>query len=192
MTTSITDSPQFNRWAAAWGILGVALLLAQANWRLAPRAAEALTWEEGLTGWQIALTVTWLVVSLYAEGYRAFHQRFCPRVIVRARYLANNTTWIRGIFAPFFCMALFHATRRAKIAAWIVMFMVIALIILIRQIPQPWRGIIDIGVVAALTWGLTSLLYYAFLAAMGRTVEVDPQLPPDPEADDSPVTATGE
>ena len=192
MTASISDSPQFNRWAAAWGVFGVAALLANATYRLAPRAAEAMTWEEGLTTWQIAVTVTWLVFNLYAEGYRAFHQRFCPRVIARARYLATNPTRLRVIFAPFFCMALFHATRRAKIAAWIVMFMVIALVIIIRQVPQPWRGIIDVGVVAALAWGLTSLLYYAFLAAMGRAVEVDPQLPPEPVTTAPTATAVGE
>lgn len=189
MTASITHRPQFNRYAAAWGILGVAVLLGNATFRLGERAYVAITWEDGLSAWYIGAGVLWLLVSLYAEGYRAFHMRFCPRVVARAHYLAHNPTPIRVIFAPLFCMALFHATRRGKIAAWAVLFMVVALVLVISQVPQPARGLIDLGVAAALAWGVVSLLYFAALAAMGRAIDADPQLPAGSGAESKAASA---
>lgn len=162
-------------WLGVWGVLGVALLLGQAIWRLAPLALEALS--SSLTTQHMVILIGWTAFSLYTEGYRAFHQRFSPRVVMRARHLAKHPTFFRGLFAPLYCMALFHASRRGKIAAWVVLIMVVILIALIRLVDQPWRGIIDAGVVAALVWGLTSLIYFGLLAILGRPVDVDPQLP---------------
>jgi hypothetical protein len=42
--------------------------------------------------------------------------------------------------------------------AWVGTLAIIILVLLVNQLSQPWRGIIDAGVVVGLTWGLASLL----------------------------------
>ena len=34
----------------------------------------------------------------------------------------------------------------------------IVLIVSVRQLPQPWRGMVDAGVVVGLTWGVVSII----------------------------------
>ena len=40
----------------------------------------------------------------------------------------------------------------------------IALIILVRFLSQPWRGIVDAGIVAGLSWGFIALLAFSLQA----------------------------
>jgi uncharacterized membrane protein YkgB len=74
-------------------------------------------------------------------------------------------------------MAFFRAARRAKTAAWIVTIMVLIAIFIVRQVPQPWRGVIDTGVVAGLAWGSISLIITAIRALVGHIAVADPELP---------------
>jgi len=57
-------------------------------------------------------------------------------------------------------MGYFHATKRTKIVAYSLTIGITLLVILVRLIPQPWRGIIDAGVVVGLTWGVLSLIIF--------------------------------
>jgi hypothetical protein len=141
---------------ASWGVLGVLGLLGQASFRLGGRALEAL--ESDLSGPQLATLVAWTVFNLYAEGYRAFQKRFSPRVVVRAFHLARFPQPLHVTLAPFYCMALLHAAKRERIVAWSTVVMIMGFILLLRHIPQPWRGIVDAGVVAALLWGAGAIL----------------------------------
>ena len=143
---------------ASWGVLGVLLLLSQAIWRLGARALEALRMD--LSSAQIALLLVWTAFNLYAEGYRAFQKRFSPRVVVRAAHLSKHPTLVHVALAPFYCMALFHATRRNRLVAWGTVIMVMAFILLLRQVPQPWRGMVDAGVVVALAWGAGAIIVF--------------------------------
>jgi hypothetical protein len=43
-----------------------------------------------------------------------------------------------------------------------------ALVFLIRLIPQPWRGILDLGLVTAFGWGFLSALIMGAMAVLGR------------------------
>jgi hypothetical protein len=61
--------------------------------------------------------------------------------------------------------------------AWGVTLGVIALVMLVRAAPQPWRGIIDGGVVVGLFLGGISIVYYLVLAFSGRALEVATDLP---------------
>lgn len=159
-----------------WGVLGVVALLSQAIYRLAPLAWEPIR-DGNLSTFQAALYAGWMVFSAYSEGYRGFQKRFCPKVVNRALYLANNPRPLYVLLAPAFCMALFHATKRGLITAWGISLSVVGLVILVRTFPQPWRGIIDGGVVLGLSWGIAALLYYLWVGVRGGVVEGADELP---------------
>lgn len=149
--------------AALWGIGGIVLLLLQALWRLTPLALEPLQTGQ-LSLAQGILYAAWTVCNAYAEGYRGFQKGFAPRCASRAVALAQHPTLLRVLLAPAYCMALFDAPRRRLIVSWVLVLGITALILLVRSVPQPWRGIIDAGVVAGLGWGLVALLASSFSA----------------------------
>jgi len=98
---------------------------------------------------------------VYAEGYRGFQQRFSPRFAERAHRIRTEPTLARVLLAPLYCMALFDAPRRRVVASWLLVAMIVLLIIIVRQFPQPWRGAVDAGVVAGLSYGLAATLYFS-------------------------------
>ena len=93
----------------------------------------------------------------YLEGYRGFQQGFSPRAAARVRHLRDHASWLETVLAPLFVMSYFHAHRRRQIISLLLTSLIICLVLVVRLIPQPWRGIIDLGVVAGLTWGVLSL-----------------------------------
>ncbi|NRB73301.1 MAG: hypothetical protein HRU46_02985, partial [Verrucomicrobiales bacterium] len=54
---------------------------------------------------------------------------------------------------------------------------IILLILLVRFLPQPWRGIVDFGVVLGLSYGLISFLVYTAKALFAPSFEVSPEVP---------------
>ena len=146
-------------WAGWWGIVGVLALLGQATARLAPHALALRHQTLGALEWLVL--VCWVAFNGYAEGYRAFHRGFSPRVVQRARDLSADRSVIHRALAPLYCMCLFAAQRRRMIVAWSVTLGVIGIVIVVRHLAQPWRGIIDAGVVIGLLWGIASVIYYA-------------------------------
>lgn len=175
-SSSVSQHPSSARLlVAAWGVGGVLLLLGQAIWRLGERAFELF--EHALTPLQTLVLGVWVVLSLYGEGYRAFQLRFSPRVVARALYLARHGSPWQALLAPAFCMSLFSSTRRGVIVAWSTVFMVIGLVLLVSQLPQPWRGIVDAGVALALLWGaLAIVVFFVRAVAHGEEPKVDAQL----------------
>ena len=141
--------------APLWGLTGIFFLLGFAVYRLTPKAVEAIGM--GLSKWQWAALICWTFFMGVAEGYRGFQKRFSPRVAARARYLRDQPTPARVVLAPLFCMGYFHANRRAQLTSISLTLAIIVIIILVSFCPQPWRGIIDFGVVVGLTWGMISL-----------------------------------
>lgn len=160
----------------AWAILGVLALLLRAVMRMAPIALEPIK-DQSLTPAQAVVYAGWCGVSLYAEGYRGFQMRFSPRVVARALYLANNPKPLHVLLAPLYCMAFFHASLRGLMAAWGVLLIVIAAVLVVHVMPQPWRGIVDGGVVLGLAWGMASLVVIAANALRGRHPGVSAELP---------------
>ena len=166
--------PEGMQWIwVAWGLLGVIALLMQALWRITPIAWEP--WEQGIVRpWQGVVCVIWSLFNVYTEGHRAFYLKFSPRVVARAFYVGAEGRWYERALAPLFCMSFFSATRRGVIVAWAMVVGIVGLVILVHQLDQPWRGIIDAGVVAGLAWGLGSILVWAF-----RYLKSGAPLPPD-------------
>jgi len=160
---------------AIWGLVGVSLLLGSAVYRLSLLAIVALSYDLQWFHW-LALTAVVLFMA-YAEGYRGFQQRFSPRAAARARYLKERPNLLHSLLAPFFCMGYFHATRRRKVTSISLTLGIIGLILLVRLLPQPWRGIIDVGVVIGLLWGIVSLLIYAILAFTRKEFNYSPEVP---------------
>lgn len=161
---------------AVWGVLGVVGILFQAIARLTPLAIEAMS--SGLSPMQWVATVLWIVFMAHSEGYRGFHSRLSPRVVARAAYLLHGKlTPMRVIFAPFFCTRLFGASRKGMWTSRILLTGIFGLIVIVRNLDQPWRGIIDAGVVVGLTIGVLSILYYAVRALSGTPSPADPDLP---------------
>ena len=145
-----------------WAILGVSCLLLNAITRLAPRGWEALQMD--LSTFQWVMMVGFTLFMLVAEGYRGFQKKFSPRTAARIRYLRGNPTLVRLLFAPIFAMGFFQSTKKTRIVVWVITIMIICLIVAVSYLSQPWRGIIDIGVVLGLSYGLISFWIFAFKA----------------------------
>jgi hypothetical protein len=153
----------------------VAFLLLQALVRLFPHAHDALVAPLSPAQW-LALLM-WVAFSAYAEGYRAFQLRWAPRVVARAIYLGQKPRALHVALAPAFCMSLFHATRRRLVISWLTVGLIAGAVVLVRRLPQPWRGIIDAGVVVGLAWGLLALLLQYARALRGEPPVTSADLP---------------
>lgn len=164
--------------AAVWGIGGWVFSLSFAIYRLGPLAVEPIR-DGDIHGWRWALLVGWTAFMLYTEGYRGFYKQASPRVVARGSHLVNERSRVRRILAPLFCMGFFGATRRRLIVSWCFYPGLIIVIIAVRQLPQPWRGLIDAGVVAGLAVGVAAVLWFAGLALRGEPMPVPSDVPED-------------
>jgi len=160
---------------ALWGLAGVFSLLGSATYRLTPLAIDAFSYE---FAWQHWLSLVVIVLGMaYAEGYKGFQKAFSPRVAARSRYLREHPRPLLVLLAPFFCMGYFHATKRRRITSISLTLGIIILIVVVRFIAQPWRGIIDAGVVVGLAWGIISLVIYSAKALGSETFNYSPEVP---------------
>lgn len=142
-----------------WGIGGVLLLLSFAVYRLFPMAADLLQYRLTLLHWGALLFS--IGYMAWAEGYKGFFTSFAPRVVVRATYLRNHPRPLHVALAPLFCMGYIHATRKRQLMSIGLTTMIVMLVLLVRLVPQPWRGIVDAGVVVGLLIGILSILHFA-------------------------------
>jgi hypothetical protein len=161
--------------AGLWGIAGVLAILAQAIVKLAPIALEAL--RGGLAPLELAILAGWIAASIYSEGYRGFHLQFSPRVIARAQHLEANPRPLHVALAPLYCMGLIHATRKRLVISWTLTLAIVAIVIVVRRFAQPWRGIVDAGVVVGLALGVASIFFYLARGMRGAAMPVSPDAP---------------
>ncbi|NNE92728.1 MAG: hypothetical protein HKN23_13860 [Verrucomicrobiales bacterium] len=162
--------------APIWGLAGVLFLLGYAIFRLTPRAKTALV-DYDLSVLQWIVLVVWVIFMLIGEGYRGFQKKFSPRTAARVRYLRDNPSPLRTLLAPLFCMGYFHATKKTRIVSICLTLGIILLVVLVSFAPQPWRGIIDLGVVLGLTWGIISLLIFTVQALTKPDFPHSPETP---------------
>jgi hypothetical protein len=160
----------------AWGVGGVLALFTRALVRLAPMAWQPIA-EGSLSAMQVGLYAAWIVFNAYGEGYRAFQKSFSPRVVARAYHLASRPRPFQAVFAPAYCLSLFHANRRGLTTAWVMLVVIIGLVALLRITPQPWRGIIDGGVVVALAWGALVIVVFSIRALVNGPPPAKMNLP---------------
>jgi hypothetical protein len=134
------------------------LLLTFAVVRLSPMALELQVLDLQQIHW-FALAVSVLYMA-YAEGYKGFHLGFAPRVVARASYLQAHPRRLHVLLAPVFCMGYIHATRRRKLLSFGLTGMIVCFVLIVRLLPQPWRGIVDAGVITGLVLGMGSIVYF--------------------------------
>jgi len=116
----------------------------------------------------------------YVEGYKGFQTKFSPLVVSRSFTLQPSSSPILHLlFAPFYSMGLFHATKKRMIISWSVSIGVAVIVAAVKRLPYPWRNIVDAGVVVGLTWGTISILggYIISLGTGIAPIDVDPSLP---------------
>jgi hypothetical protein len=174
MAAATTRKPVYA--VAVWGVLGFAALVFRAVWSLTPVALAPIR-AGTMTALHWFLYIGWLVFMVYSEGYKGFQRKVAPRVAARAMYAARNPRPLLVILAPLFCMGLFHATRKRLIVSWCAFTGIVLLVIVVRQLDQPWRGIIDGGVVAGLGWGLVAMLWSFARALQGHPMSVPADVP---------------
>ncbi|MEM7145642.1 MAG: hypothetical protein AAF591_10935 [Verrucomicrobiota bacterium] len=160
---------------AIWGAVGMFWMLVSAIWGLAQIAWDA--YSGGFTWVHWVVCVLWVIFMAHAEGYKGFQKSFSPRTAARIHYLWTNPKVLHSVLAPFFAMGYFHGTKRTKMVAWILSFGILGLVLLVRLLPQPWRGIIDVGVVVGLTWGTISLAIFVVRAFVRGEPDASPGVP---------------
>lgn len=164
---------------ALWAVIGVFGLLGSAVYRLGVRALEAFEMGFSTVHWIVLVPV--VLVMAYSEGYKGFQKKFSPRTAARIHHLAARPNLLHSLLGPVFAMGFFHANRRTKIVAFSLTFGIICLVLLVRLLPQPWRGIVDAGVVVGLAWGMLSLAIFVVRALLRENPDGSPELP-DPVA----------
>ncbi len=157
-----------------WALGGVTAILAFAILRLSPRVAEAFALDLG--GEHYAFAAVFTLFMLYTEAWRGFHKKFSPRAVSRGLYLAAEGRLLHRVLAPIFAMSFFHATKRRVIASWILTAVIVGFVLAMRLLEQPWRGLVDLGVVVGLGAGILTLYAEAWRIARGGS-PVDPELP---------------
>jgi len=97
-------------------------------------------------------------------------------VAARARYLYDHGDTVSMFFAPLFCAGYFRIVRSRQIAIFALTIGITVLVNAVRQMPQPYRGIADAGVVVGLTYGLVVVLIFTIRVFTGRGVMPDPEI----------------
>ena len=160
--------------AAAWGVSGVSFLLGWAIARLSAIAWRALAAPLNPGHWAALAAV--VCAMAFFEGYRGFQRGFSPRVAARARHLSRHPTPLRTLLAPLFCIGYFGAPRARRIASIALSAGIVLLILAVGRLNQPWRGIVDAGVVVGLAWGLATLWIFTARAFSPKGLDHNPEV----------------
>jgi len=161
--------------ACLWGLLGVTAILAFAVFRLGRHMFSAFEYDWSLL--QVAACILNVAFMAWSEGYRGFQKGFSPRTVARAMHLIRHPGWFSGLLAPLFCAGYFLAEKRVRMVVWIGTVGIVILVLLVQQTPQPWRGIIDAGVVVGLSWGIVSLWLIAIRSLISGVPPADSRVP---------------
>ena len=154
MTSS--SPPRFA--VTVWSVAAVALALAEGVFRLGARAARTIA--EGLDGPQWLALAASVAALCYFEGHRALQLRFVPSVLRRAEVAGHMCRGCFGVLAaPLFALSLIGTDRQTGARAWLGVASIVLAVLGVRELPAPWRGIVDAGVAAALAWGLVALVH---------------------------------
>ena len=161
--------------AAIWGVGGTVAMLSFAITRMYDHASESLAIPWSMAHYVVAML--WVPFMAYSEGYRGFQRAFSPRVAARAVYLRDRSTPIRLLLAPLFCIAFFDAPRKRRYTVITLTMLIATIVVLFRFIPQPWRGILDLGVIVGLGWGTIATLWFALKNWLSEDAICDAEVP---------------
>ena len=159
-----------------WGIVGAVVLLSMAISRMLGHVFEAFSGDYQLGIWHYLVGGVWLFFMAYSEGYKGFQKGYSPRVASRALYLRDKSTWLRLILAPLFVLGFINSTKRRKITIIILLVVISLIVMFFKHIPQPWRGVLDLGVAVGLSWGLIATLVFLVKFWTADKVTFDPEV----------------
>ena len=158
-----------------WGSLGVVGLLMASAVRLSNIALEFFLYPVNISHW-LAL-IMWVAFMAYTEGYKGFQQAFSPRVAARLIWLKQNPKAWLVVLAPLYAMGFIYASKKRIIISYSILIMVLVFITIAVNLPQPWRPIMDAGVVVGLLWGATVTGWSILVAMRTGASLVNPELP---------------
>ncbi len=141
---------------ALWAVGGVVGLLVWAVVRLARIFLDAFEHPFAWYHWAALLAI--VPFMAWSEGLRGFQLRFSPRVAERAMTVRRQPTLRRVVLAPLFAAGYFEGTRRERLGVYLGTAGIVVLVVIVHRLAQPWRGILDAGVVVGLTWGTIATL----------------------------------
>lgn len=162
------------RFAATWGLFGFTALIGEAFYKVMPYVIELFQIPLSPLHW--AALMGWVVFMAYSEGYRGFQKHYSPRFAARLRWLRDHANLKQALLAPLFCMCFFGTTRKRKIVAYCLTGGIVLLVMGMKFLSQPWRGIVDVGVIVGLGWGLLSIYVYAWQALVHNRDVTDPEV----------------
>lgn len=157
-----------------WAVVGLTLIFTSVIVRLIPHFIEAL--RAGLSFGNWITLLVWCGFMLLSEGYKGFQKQLSPRFASRALYLYNNPHIPHLLLAPLFCIGFIYTTKKRKLSILILSLGILLLVVGVRHIAQPWRGIIDIGVIVGLLYGLASIYYSTIQTMITKSYSVDPEV----------------
>lgn len=161
--------------AVIWGFVGIAFIFGNAIIRLGAIGLETFSHSLNLYHW-LALLGSVVFMGFF-EGYRGFQQAYSPRVAARLLFLRDNVTPVRLLLAPLFCMGFFDIQKKRMIVSYCLLLGILILVQLVHMLAQPWRGIVDLGVVVGLTWGSVSIAIFTLQAFFTDRFEHSPEMP---------------
>ncbi len=142
--------------APAWAVIGVSALFATASYRLGERGVAVI--RDGLGGWEWLALAGLTLAFVYGEGFLALDRKWVPGLMRRARELEDERSVVLRLLAPLYGLSLIGAPPAKLLPSWLGTLAIVGAILVIRVLPDPWRGIVDFAVAAALAWGLVAIL----------------------------------
>jgi hypothetical protein len=136
----------------------VLLLFANAVMRLGARGVAAM--RGGLEPFEWAALGALTVLFVYGEGVRALQRRWVPHVIARIRLLRSSDVVRHHLLGPLYAMSLVGAPRRTMVLAWTGLAAIAGAVFIVSRFADPWRGITDFAVGAALAWAMGALIVH--------------------------------
>ena len=155
MTTSPETTARRRGIAFWWAILGIAAVFVEAIVQLGRRGYTTMT--SGLEPLEWVALAILSAAFVYGEGMRALERRWVPGVIARAHTLDRASALNRWL-APLYAMSLVGAPRVVLARAWVGVALIVLAVLVVRALPEPWRGIVDTAVALALLWGLIAIV----------------------------------
>ena len=142
-----------------WAVLGVAGILGRAVYALGARGLATL--REGLGPMEVTLLLVLTAGFVCVEGVGALQARWVPRVVRRIGELRHGARRRDIVLGPLYGMGLVGGSRSTRLRSWAGLIAIVLAVLLVRSFPDPWRGIVDVAVAAALAWGTVALLIQA-------------------------------
>lgn len=161
------ETTRGSRAAVWWALLGLVLLFANAVVQLGARGITTIRGGLDPAEWFGLAALT--VLFIYGEGVRGLQRRWIPAVLRRIAELRTEPRVSLRLLAPLHAMFLVAAPRGTLWRAWAGVAAIVAAVLIVRSLPEPWRGITDFAVAAALAWGLVVILAGAIPLAVGRS-----------------------